>query len=97
MKKGSTPDYATVHFRSHFPSKIDEKIDTEIDAEKVMNIEEKTMRKQTCILMIFGIAPHEQSSFPKKVHVREPYDLPSRIRVGAGSPKKKENKKEEIL
>ena len=33
------------HFGSHFPSKIDEQIDAEIDAEKVMKIDEKSMRK----------------------------------------------------
>ena len=32
-------------FWSHFPSKIDEKIDAKIDAEKVMKIDEKSMRK----------------------------------------------------
>ena len=32
-------------FWSHFPLKIDEKIDAEIDAEKVMKIDEKSMRK----------------------------------------------------
>ena len=44
--------------------------------------------------MIFGIAFHENSSFPKKVHVRKPHDSCSRIGVREGSPKKKEiNKK----
>ncbi len=81
------------HFGSHFPSKIDEKIDAEIDAEKVRKIEEKVMRKQTYILMIFGIAFHEKSSFSKKVHVRKPHDSCSRIGVREGSPKKKEIKK----
>ena len=52
--------------------KNDGKIDAEIDAGKVRKITEKTMRKQTCILRIFGIALHEKSSFLKKVHVREP-------------------------
>ena len=32
-------------FWSHFPLKIDEKIDAKIDAEKVMEIDEKSMRK----------------------------------------------------
>ena len=32
-------------FWSHFPLKIDEKIDAKIDAEKVMKIDEKSMRK----------------------------------------------------
>ena len=32
-------------FGSHFPLKIDEKIDAKIDAEKVMKIDEKSMRK----------------------------------------------------
>ena len=80
-------------FGSHFPSKIDEKIDAKIDAEKVRKIEEKVMRKQTYILMIFGIAFHEKSSFPKKVHVRKPHDSCSRMRVREGPPKKKEIKK----
>ena len=43
--------------------------------------------------MIFGIAFHKKSSFPKKVHVRKPYDSCSRIGVREGSPKKKEIKK----
>jgi len=73
--------------------RIDEQIDAEIDAEKVREIEEKVMRKQTYILMIFGIAFHEKSSFPKKVHVRKPHDSCSRIGVREGSPKKKEIKK----
>ena len=34
-----------VDFGNHFPSKIDEKIDAEIDAEKVMKIDETSMRK----------------------------------------------------
>ena len=55
------------------------------------------MRKQTYILMVFGIAFHDKSSFPKKVHVRKPHDSCSRMRVREGSPKKKEIKKEEIL
>ena len=81
------------HFGSHFPSKIDENIDAKIDAEKVRKIEEKLMRKQTYILMIFGIAFHENSSFSKKVHVRKAYDSCSRIGVREGSPKNKEIKK----
>ena len=76
-----------------FPLKFDEKIDAKIDAEKVRKIEEKVMRKQTYILMIFGIAFHEKSSFSKKVHVRKPHDSCSRIGVREGSPKKKEIKK----
>ena len=71
-KKGHHLNQVWSHFRSHFPSKIGEKIDTEIGAEKVMKIEEKTMRKHTCILMIFGFASHEKSRFSEKVHVREP-------------------------
>ena len=58
-----------------------------------MEILRKTMRKQTYILMIFGIAFHENSSFPKKVHVRKPHDSCSRIGVCEGPPKKKEIKK----
>ena len=50
------------------------------------------MRKQTYILMIFGIAFHEKSSFSKKVHVRKPHDSCSRIGVCEGPPKKKEIK-----
>ena len=80
-------------FWEPFSIKIDEKIDAEIDAEKVRKIEEKTMRKQTYILMIFGIAFHEKSSFSKKVHVRKPHDSCSRIGVCEGPPKKKEIKK----
>ena len=60
---------------------------------KSKEILRKTMRKQTYILMIFGIAFHEKSSFSKKVHVRKPYDSCSRIGVREGSPKKKEIKK----
>ena len=80
------------HFGWHFPSKVDEQIEAIIDAEKVREIKEKTMRKRTCILMIFGFASHEKSRCSKKVHVREPSYLPSRTRVGDGSPKKKESK-----
>ena len=47
------------------------------------------MRRQTCISIKFGIASHEKSNFLKKVHVRESYDLQSRIRVAEGSLKKK--------
>ena len=50
------------------------------------------MRKQTCISIVFGIASHEKSKFLKKVHVRESHEFPGRMRVAAGSPKKKENK-----
>ena len=82
-----------VHLGSHFPSKIDEKIDAKIETEKVRKIEEKVMRKQTYILMIFGIAFHENSSFSKKVHARKAYDSCSRIGVREGPPKKKEIKK----
>ena len=60
---------------------------------KSKEILRKTMRKQTYILMIFGIAFHEKSSFSKKVHVRKPHDSCSRIGVREGSPKKKEIKK----
>ena len=38
-------------FGSHFPSKFDEKIDAKIDDEKVMKIDEKTIRK---IIYIFS-------------------------------------------
>ena len=69
------------------------KIDAKIETEKVRKIEEKVMRKQTYILMIFGIAFHEKSSFSKKVHVRKPHDSCSRIGVCEGPPKKKEIKK----
>ena len=54
------PGYFLTPFWSHFPSKIDEKIDAEIATEKVRKIKEKTMRKRTCILVIFGIASHEK-------------------------------------
>ena len=92
-QKGHPPQHLLESFWSHFPSKIDEKIDAEIETEKVRKIEEKVMRKQTYILMIFGIAFHENSSFSKKVHVRKAYDSCSRIGVREGSPKKKEIKK----
>ena len=92
-QKALPPDVMTIHFGSHFPSKIDEQIDAKIDADKVRKIEEKVMRKQTYILMIFGIAFHEKSSFSKKVHVRKPHDSCSRIGVCEGPPKKKEIKK----
>ena len=82
-----------LRFGSHFPSKIDEKIDAKIETEKVRKIEEKVMRKQTYILMIFGIAFHEKSSFSKKVHVRKPHDSCSRIGVREGPPKNKETEK----
>ena len=51
----------------------------------------KRMPKQTCISIVFGIASHEKSIFLKKVHVRESYDLLSRIRVAEGWPKQKGN------
>ena len=43
--KDDPPDYPPVPKWRHFPSKIDEKIDAKIDAEKVMKIDEKSMRK----------------------------------------------------
>ena len=48
----------------------------------------KMMRKQTCVSIVFGIALGN-SSFLKKMHVRETYEFRSRIRVVEGSPKKK--------
>ena len=42
---GGPPLYLPDHCGSHFPLKIDEKIDAKIDAEKVMKIDEKSMRK----------------------------------------------------
>ena len=71
-QKGSTPTLSVAPILEQFSIKIDEQIDAEIDAEKVRKITEKTMRKWTCILMIFGFASHEKSSFSKKAHVREP-------------------------
>ena len=40
------PGYLWEPFWLHVPSKNDEKIDANIDAEKVMEIEEKSMRKR---------------------------------------------------
>ena len=43
--QGGYPPLFLEPFWSHFPLKIDEKIDAKIDAEKVMKIDEKSMRK----------------------------------------------------
>ena len=43
--KDDPRDYPDIPFWSHFPLKIYEKIDVKIDAEKVMKIDEKSMRK----------------------------------------------------
>ena len=57
-----------------------------------LHVEKKMMRKLTRISIVFGIASHEKPKFLKKVHVRESYEFPSRIRVAEGSPKKKGSK-----
>ena len=38
-----------------------------------------------------------KTSFPKKLNVRKPHESCSRIRVGEGSPKEEEIKKDKIL
>ena len=45
MDFGSARVFQDRPFWEPFASKIDEKIDAEIDAEKVMKIDEKSMRK----------------------------------------------------
>ena len=45
----------------------------------------------------FRNAVSRKTTFPKKLHVRKPHESSSRIRVGEGSPKEKEIKKDKIL
>ena len=49
------------------------------------------------ILFVFRNVVSRKTSFPKKLHVRKPYESSSRIRVGEGSPKEKDIKKEKFL
>ena len=51
------------------------------------------MRKLSYILILSEEGVHEQTYFSKKANVRKPYESCSRIRVGEGSPKKKEIEK----
>ena len=54
-------------FWSHFPSKIDEKIDAKIDDEKVMKIDEKSIRKLIYIFIFFEIYVHKKRIFRKRL------------------------------
>jgi len=80
-------------FWEQFPSQINEQIDAKIDTEKDMEICEISMRKLSYILILSEEGLHEKTYFSKKVNVRKPHESCSRIRVGEGSPKKKEIEK----
>ena len=55
------------HLGSHFPSKFDEKIDAKIDDEKVMKIDEKTIRKLIYIFIFFETYVHKKRIFRKRL------------------------------
>ena len=81
------------HFGDHFPGQIYEKIDARIYVEKMMKVDENSMRKLSYMLIVFEKCLHEKTHFSKKVHVRKSYESSIRMRVGKGSPKKKGNRK----
>jgi len=54
------------HFGSHFPLKIDEQINAKIDGEKVMKLDEKSMRKWSYLLILFEKGVHEERIFRKR-------------------------------
>ena len=76
---------------------FDTKIDAQIYTENVMKIDENSMRKLSYILIFSEEGVHEKTFFSKKVNVRKPYESCSRIRVGEGSPKKKEIEKRRTM
>ena len=75
------------------PSNFDDKIDAKIETEKVMNIDEKTIRKLIQILIVFETYVHEKTYSSKKANVRKPYESSSKTRVGEGSSTKKKIRK----
>ena len=86
-----------VPFWSHFPSKFDEKIDAKIDDEKVMKMDEKSIRKLIYIFIGFETYVHKKTYFSKKANVRKSYESSSKTRVGEGSPKNQKIRKWEKL
>ena len=85
--------YATLHFGSNCPLNSDEKVDTKIDTEKVMKIDENSMRVLINIFIFFETCVPEKSYFSKRANVRKPDESCSRIRVGEGSPEDSKIKK----
>ena len=76
-----------VHMLVQNPSKIDEKIDGKIDTEKVMKIDEFSMRKYSQIWILSEEGVREKTYFSEKANVRYTLAGCSRMRVGEGSPK----------
>ena len=83
-------------FLEPFSWKSEEKIDARIDAEKVMKINEKSMRKWSVNFIFFEKCVYRKTYFSKKVNVRRPYVSPSRMRVAEGSSRKRNSDKWEI-
>ena len=69
---------------------FDTKIDAQIYTEKVMKINDFLLRELSYILTLSQDCVYEKTYFSKKAIVRKPHESCSRIRVGGGSPKKKE-------
>ena len=76
-------------FWVHFRWKVDEKIDAKINTEKVMKIDEISMRKWSRIWILSEGAVREKTYFPEKADVRYTLAGCSRMRVGEGSSEKK--------
>ena len=75
------------------PTKIYEKIDAKIDTEKIMKIDEISMRKLSQVLILSEEGVREKTYFSEKANVRNTLAGCSRMRVGEGSPKKKDIEK----
>ena len=62
MEKGGTARLHDIPFWESFPSKVDEEIDAKIDVEKVMEIDEMSMRKLIYIFILI------EKCFPGKTY-----------------------------